>query len=220
MDGEIEQRIHLGELGRVGLDVVVLEVRFVERKTDADVALPVLVVAVETEVRIEVPPADDQGLLLVLLGDPVVPRSAARVGPHDQEREEVRPHEGEDAEQHERAEDDLLIEVSGDLEWIRRHRDRRDVVRRRLLDRFPRPVVLANELDTLDRLLGGLDLVLVLDEETEEGDQPPEQHEADDPEDDIGVDGHAVISITEGSHSFFWRSMTLSGFVSTTSVPP
>src|SRR5205823_14646935 len=149
----------------------------------------------------------------------IPPGAAARVGPHHQEREEVRADEREGREQHEAAEHDLLVEVAGDLERIRRARDRRDVVRRRLLDRVARPVVLTDELDALDRLLLRLVLVLVADEEREETEEADEQGDAEGGEQDVDVERHARISRTEGSHSFFVRSMTFSGFVSTTRVP-
>src|SRR5207245_10810552 len=46
-----------------------------------------------------------------------------------------------------------------------------------------------------------------------------EQQTAQDGEDDVEVDRHSVISRTFGSHTFAWRSMTFSGFVSTVRVP-
>src|SRR5205814_9318060 len=225
VDGEVEQRLRRGELRRVRLDVVVFEIGLVQRQARqvllvrirrAEAGLPV---ALEAEVRVEVAAAGDERLELMLLGHPIPPRAAAGVGPHDEEREEVRADEREGREEHEAAQDDLLVEVAGDLERVRRARDRRDVVRGRLLDRVASAVVLADELAALDGLLLGLDLVLVADEEGEESDQADEQGEAERGQQHVDVERHALISSTDGSHSFFVRSMTFSGLVSTTSVP-
>ena len=177
--------------------------------------------AVEAEVRVQVAAAFDELLLLVRKSDAVAPpsRVGARVRTEDEQVEEVHAEEREEAEHHPPADDDLLVEVRRDLERIGRGGDRRDVVRRGLLDGRAGRVMLLDDLGAGEAGLLGLDLALVVDEEGEERDEAEEQQTAQDGEDDVEVDRHSVISRTFGSHTFAWRSMTFSGFVSTVRVP-
>src|SRR5207237_648457 len=70
-----------------------------------------LAVTVEAKVRVQVAAALDRLVELVRLGELVAPALARGIRAHDHEREEIAADEGEDPEEHGRAEDDLLVEV-------------------------------------------------------------------------------------------------------------
>src|SRR5207249_1249392 len=184
------------QLCRVGLDVVVLEGRLVQGKTGQILARRIgaaktrLAVAVETEVRVEVAAALDRFGARLLRGDLVTPALGARVGSDDEDREEVPADQGEDGEEHPRSEEDLPVKVRADLERIRRRRDRRDVVRRRLFDGLAGRVVLLDELRA--GLLLRFERLLVEDQVAEEGQESREHEEAGDGEDEVQVELHLL----------------------------
>src|SRR2546426_2859269 len=149
-----------------------------------------LAVAVEAEVRVEIAATLDRLIELLLRGDLVAPALGARVGTDHEDREEVPADQGEDGEEHPRPDEDLPVKVRADLERIRRRRDRRDVVRRRLFDGLPGRVVLLDELRA--GLLLRLERLLMEDQVAEESQEPREHEEAGEGEDEVQVELHLL----------------------------
>ena len=137
----------------------------------------------------------------------------------DDLQQEVTADEPDEREEHHPAGDDLSVEVVRDLEWVRRGGDRRDPVRRRLLDRVTGRVVLLEQLDAIDRLLIRIDLLLVVDEIPEVPDEREEEQEAGRGQEEVGIHQASGTWTCAGSHSLFGRFMTFSGLVSTMSAP-
>src|SRR6267142_841063 len=221
-DAQADVVLGLLELGRVVLERHVLEVGLVERLArqrfpilaGLAVAEAQLPVAVEAEVRVEILSTMDRRLELLLRADRAQVRGAG-----DDLQQEVTADQADEREEHRATRDDLAVEVARDLERVRRGRDRRDPVRRRLLHGVPWRVVLLQQLDAVHRLLLGFDLLLVIDDVAEVRDEGDEEEDARHREKDVGVHQASATSACAGFHSLLSRRITFSGFVSTTSAP-
>ena len=222
-DRQPEEVLPRLERRRILLEGVVLVGRDVERLARQRLAGHIVLAVAESqlavtriaEVREQVLAALDRRLHLLVSSRRAQRQRTAR----DDLEQEVTTHEPQEREQHHATRDDLAIEVAGDLQRIRRRWDRRDPVRRGLLDRGAGTIVLTEELHTGRGLLVRLDLLLVVGDEAEEPDEREEQQQADRGEDEVRVEGHSVISRSFGFQAFAARVSTLSGFVSTTIAP-
>src|SRR5206468_9054935 len=190
-DRQPEEVLPRLERRRILLEGVVLVGRDVERLARQRLAGHIVLAVAESqlavtriaEVREQVLAPLDRRLHLLVSSRRAQRQRTAR----DDLEQEVATHEPEEREQHDAAGDDLAIEIAGDLEWIRGRRDRRDPVRRGLLDGVAGTVVLTQELHTGRGLLVRLDLLLVVGDEAEVREQRDEEQQTGRGQDDVDV---------------------------------